>query len=92
MTLLKENLGTEFGDVQFGVQKSYRYHTTRQKHYERLSQSITFCIIVVSALWGIVLLKLPDTSRYAFAGPAELRLSALDIVLTPSAMGAVHST
>lgn len=91
MTLLKENLGTDFGSIQFGVQKSYRYHTARQKHYERLSRGITFSIIILSALWGIVLLKLPPMSWYAYVGPALIiLLSALDIVLTPSAMGATH--
>ncbi len=90
MTLLKENLGTHFGDVQFGVQKSYRYHTARQRHYERLSQFLSFGTIVFSALWGTILLEFPN-SWYVFVGPAFIiLLSALDIALRPSAKGTEH--
>lgn len=90
MTLLKENLGTDFGNVQFGVQKSYRYHTARQRHYERLSQFISFGIIVLSALWGTILLEFPN-SGYVFLGPAAIiLLSAWDIALRPSVKGTEH--
>lgn len=90
MTLLKDNLGTTFGNVQFGVQKSYRYHTARQRHYERLSQLISFCTILFSALWGMILLESPN-SWYAFVGPALIiSLSALDIAYKPSVKGVEH--
>lgn len=92
MTLLEKNLGSLFGTVQFGVQRSCRYHTLRQKHFECLSKFISFSIILLSGVWGILLSEGLD-SWYVFLGPSLIILfSALDITLKPSAMGMVHKS
>ena len=92
MTLLEKNLGSTFGTVQFGVQRSCRYHTLRQKHFERLSKFISFSIILLGGFWGVLLSEGLD-SWYVFLGPSLIILfSALDITLRPSAMGVVHQS
>jgi len=54
MKLDKNLLDTKFGDVQFQVQRSYRYSLARQKHYEFWSAVISFCIIVFTGISGYV--------------------------------------
>ena len=93
MTLLKEQLGTPFGKVQFGVQRSCRYHVARQKHYEKFARRISFYIIVLTSCWAIVIIGLPEriSEWYGLIAPASvIFLSALDIVKTPSAMATTH--
>ncbi|MCY4001483.1 MAG: hypothetical protein OXF84_11855 [Bacteroidetes bacterium] len=93
MTLLKQQLGTSFGDVHFGVHRSTRYHITRQRHFETVSRVVSFLIIVISALWGAVILEWGEQGLiwYKFGGPvAVILLSALDMIYSPSAMAATH--
>ena len=93
MTLLKQQLGTSFGDIQFGVHRSTRYHINRQKHFESVSKMVSFLIIVISALWGAAMFEWGEQGMiwYRFVGPvAVILLSALDMIYSPSTMAATH--
>ena len=93
MTLLNSRIGTKFGDVQFGVQKSYRYHIARQKHYEFLVRITSFAIIVLTACSGIAIIEWPEQiSRWygLFAPVLVIVLSVFEIVNNTSAMATTH--
>ena len=89
MTLLSKKLKTNFGQVEFHVQRSCRYHLARQNYYEILSRLVSFGIILISGIWAITF---PDLGvPWVYIGPSIIVvISALDITFKPSAKGVTH--
>ena len=91
MMLDKNLLGTKFGDVQFQVQRSYRYSLARQKHYEFWSAVISFCIIVFTGISGYVFSTTEKSGLSVLILPvAVILISTLDLLWKPSKMASVH--
>ena len=89
MKLDKDLLDTKFGDVQFQVQRSYRYSFARQKHYEFLSACFSFFIIVFSGVSGYIFTL--EAGLYSLILPiAVILISTIDLHLKPSKMASVH--
>ena len=89
MTLLRNQIKTKFGYVQFGVQKSFRYHIARQKHYEFCSRAASFLIIVLTVLssYGF---RIWDGWHELILPASVILISTLDLIYKPSKMIAIH--
>ncbi len=91
MTLLQYNLGTKFGDVQFGVQRSYRYHVARQKHYEFQSKLCSFISIFLIGCSGFAIVQ--ESKSYWLIAPVVLLLIfTFDLISKPTTKAAIHKT
>ena len=89
MTLLKDQIETNFGYVQFGIQKSFRYHIARQKHYEFRSRMTSFLIIFLTAFSGYGFREWDGV--YELIAPASvIFISIVDLLYRPSRMAAIH--
>lgn len=89
MTFLRDHLGTDYGDVQFEVQRSARYNSARQKHYEFLAGITSFSIIALTGISGYVFIEQSGWIRFILPAVVIL-ISTLDLIYKPSKMAAVH--